>query len=277
MKVTDFVGHVREMLVAVEPAESKLARLGAFLDGVESSVQLGTVDGNARVGRVRSRPRPVVGARRKRADGHDPRIPPVGSVIRRGEHEVTVLPNGLFEHAGKQYKSVSGPAAAIRNGQATSGFEYFRLFRLPAEFTGHEEPCVIEDGEVKEGGRPQGSQHEVATAASDNGNHNGNGHRHESNGSDCDGVVAADSADGDTTDETATRGEEDAAADSTEGDQEGGEQGESTEVTEITGDAEEPAVTATAAKTSTGGKARPKSKKGKKGKSKAKPKGKKGR
>lgn len=194
MKVTEFVGHVRGMLGSVEPAEAKIARLGAFLDGVESSVQMGAVDGNARVGRVvRSRSRPMVatGSRRKRADGHDPRIPPVGSVIRRGEHEVKVLPNGLIGYDGKEFKSLSGPAAAIRNGQATSGFEYFRLFRLPGEFSGEEEPCVIVDGEIKSGGQPLGARHEVAGASGTGSNGhpgsnghgaNGNGHGHESGG-----------------------------------------------------------------------------------------------
>jgi hypothetical protein len=59
----------------------------------------------------------------------DTRLPPPGSVLRRGwkgtEHEVTVLASG-FEHRGATYRSLSAVATAI-TGSHWNGFLYFGL------------------------------------------------------------------------------------------------------------------------------------------------------
>jgi hypothetical protein len=59
----------------------------------------------------------------------DTRLPPPGSVLRRGwkgvEHEVTVLPSG-FEYRGAAYRSLSAVATAI-TGSHWNGFGFFGL------------------------------------------------------------------------------------------------------------------------------------------------------
>ena len=59
----------------------------------------------------------------------DPRVPPVGTVIKRAyqgiEHRVIVLENG-FEYEGRTYKSLSGIARKI-TGTGWNGFGFFHL------------------------------------------------------------------------------------------------------------------------------------------------------
>jgi len=59
----------------------------------------------------------------------DPRIPPVGSVLRRAfggkQHDVTVLADG-FEHAGEHFKTLSAVAMRI-TGTRWNGFLFFGL------------------------------------------------------------------------------------------------------------------------------------------------------
>ena len=59
----------------------------------------------------------------------DPRLPPVGTVLRRvhhgTEHVVTVLADG-FEHQGSQYKTLSAVAKAI-TGTVWNGFLFFGI------------------------------------------------------------------------------------------------------------------------------------------------------
>lgn len=59
----------------------------------------------------------------------DPRIPPVGSVLRRAfngvEHEVVVLVDG-FEHAGERFKTLSAVALRI-TGTRWNGYLFFGL------------------------------------------------------------------------------------------------------------------------------------------------------
>ena len=62
----------------------------------------------------------------------DPRIPPVGTVMRKVhhgvEHAVTVQPDG-FEYAGELYRSLTGVAKKIANCH-WNGFLYFQEFLL---------------------------------------------------------------------------------------------------------------------------------------------------
>src|SRR5262249_55491093 len=59
----------------------------------------------------------------------DPRLPPVGTVLRRAhggaEHAVTVIDDG-FEYAGEKYRSLSKVARVI-TGTAWNGFGFFGL------------------------------------------------------------------------------------------------------------------------------------------------------
>lgn len=59
----------------------------------------------------------------------DPRVPPVGTVLRRvfggATHEVTVLPEG-FDYRGRRYRSLSAIATEIA-GTRWNGFLYFRI------------------------------------------------------------------------------------------------------------------------------------------------------
>ncbi len=59
----------------------------------------------------------------------DPRIPPVGSALRRAfggrQHEVTVLADG-FEYEGEQYRTLSAVALRI-TGTRWNGFLFFAL------------------------------------------------------------------------------------------------------------------------------------------------------
>jgi hypothetical protein len=63
----------------------------------------------------------------------DPRLPPVGSVLKRSfkttEYEVTVLDSG-FEFQGKNYKSLSKIAREIA-GTSWNGFGFFGLLAKP--------------------------------------------------------------------------------------------------------------------------------------------------
>lgn len=63
----------------------------------------------------------------RRANLHDPRLPPVGAVIEHWSagklHEVKVLPHG-FEYAGQFYRNLSAVARVI-SGHRPSGFMYF--------------------------------------------------------------------------------------------------------------------------------------------------------
>src|SRR5581483_3727175 len=63
-------------------------------------------------------------------DRRDPRIPPPGTVLQReyggATIAVKVLANGCFEHAGKQYSSLSAVATAV-TGTRWNGLAFFAL------------------------------------------------------------------------------------------------------------------------------------------------------
>ena len=65
----------------------------------------------------------------------DPRLPPVGTVLRRAHqgttHEVTVALDG-FDYAGKRFKTLSGIAKLI-TGTPWNGFAFFGLKAPPAD------------------------------------------------------------------------------------------------------------------------------------------------
>ena len=65
------------------------------------------------------------------AQPRDPRLPPVGTVLRRtfngAEHEVTVLDDG-FEYQGERFTSLSVLASKIA-GTRWNGYGFFRLLK----------------------------------------------------------------------------------------------------------------------------------------------------
>lgn len=65
----------------------------------------------------------------------DPRLPPVGTVVRRdyqdATHEVTIATDG-FDYAGRRYKTLSAVAKQI-TGAHWNGFAFFGLTRAHAE------------------------------------------------------------------------------------------------------------------------------------------------
>ena len=80
--------------------------------------------------RIRWRDKPSRKGRKAVARGtRDPRLPPVGSVLRRihnrAEHTVMVLPDG-FEYQGQVYPSLTKVATLIA-GTHWSGFAFFNL------------------------------------------------------------------------------------------------------------------------------------------------------
>jgi hypothetical protein len=74
-------------------------------------------------------PAPKPAAPTQTPAGHDPRLPPPGSVITRKykgrDVQVMVLPDG-FRYEGKTFASLSAVAKAV-TGQHQNGFLFFKL------------------------------------------------------------------------------------------------------------------------------------------------------
>jgi len=123
--------RVQELAYGGLPA-SALAKIAELGDGVPERWRMRQAE---RAGLIESPPQPM--------EPRDPRIPPVGTVLRRVHngitHEVIVCAEG-FEHAGMRFKTLSAVAKHI-TGTPWNGFLFFAL-KKPSDAPATEESAA---------------------------------------------------------------------------------------------------------------------------------------